>query len=1044
MKRIIFPGLHLILLFSIASELGAQALRKKPYVVLGVTRRLEVSPDDNPQTAIDTANPNLVEQKDLYFPSAAAVDTSVSPPILYVADTGNHRVLGWKNASSFSNGAPADLVIGQKDFFTAVPQGPGRGLSTGFNFPSGLVVDRNGNLYVADYGNNRVLRFPKPFQQQDDLVFPDFVIGQTSFTNAGANSGGISERTLALSVQGTVLPVGLVFDASGNLFVTDVGNNRVLRYAAGDLTAGNNAPRSNFVLGQINFTSTQPPSERINKEKLIRPTGVAIDSAGRIYVTDAGARVLQFPANVTQANGAPASRVVGITPRPQTGQQPLPLPNEYSIGSAQGAPAEGIALVDDRLVVVDTAMNRLLMFDPPDQWPEETTNSPSPPAKVVFGQPDFRTGPSPATIVSPSASNMSSPSSARLVNSELYVADSGNHRMMVLRVQTGTFLPANRVLGQAGLDLGAPNSPDGREFNQPNGMAVDSSVTPPRLYVADTSNHRILGYKSLLAARTGAKADIVVGQVDFQRNLINSPTNDPEKPNQTGLYLPTAVSVDSAGNLYVADAGNGRVLRFPKPFEQTTTPTADLVIGQASFTTKVIDATSRTMRQPYGLALTREAFDAAGSAGGLLVSDSQHHRVLYFPKPFSNGMSATNVIGQQDFFGSGASGPATNRFNSPRHIAVDPEDRLYVVDNGNNRVSIFDRVTQLPRFASALQILAVGSGVSGIGISRRTGVTWVTESAGTRALRFPRFEDLARTNFGADSFVGAPGPTGAALDPFDNLVLSDSAHRVSYFVPSLSILNGANFAGGSLAPGIISSIFPFNTGNCGPVACPVVNFGTETKSFNDVTPPTPLPRSLASVEVLVEDVPVPLFFVSPGQINFTLPNGAAVSGTTLVCARNPATGQIFGFMDLGLKPTSPGLFTVGPSGSGAVAALNQDNSVHTPTNPIAPTEVLQLFGTGAGKVPGAPPEGTLTPSEIIPTPSLPRVSIGGRFVPDDHVLFSGMAPGLLAGVWQVNVRIPQDAPLGSSIQIIVYLNDVSSQDPTNPTRIRSSIAIRPR
>jgi hypothetical protein len=99
MKRIIFPGLHLILLFSIASELGAQALRKKPYVVLGVTRRLEVSPDDNPQTAIDTANPNLVEQKDLYFPSAAAVDTSVSPPILYVADTGNHRVLGWKNAS---------------------------------------------------------------------------------------------------------------------------------------------------------------------------------------------------------------------------------------------------------------------------------------------------------------------------------------------------------------------------------------------------------------------------------------------------------------------------------------------------------------------------------------------------------------------------------------------------------------------------------------------------------------------------------------------------------------------------------------------------------------------------------------------------------------------------------------------------------------------------------------------------------------------------------------------------------------------------------
>src|SRR5258708_27493372 len=72
----------------------------------------------HPRLTLSTISPNLVEGRELNAPQGIATDTGASPPILYVSDTGNNRVLVWKNASQFANGAPADLVIGQKDKFT--------------------------------------------------------------------------------------------------------------------------------------------------------------------------------------------------------------------------------------------------------------------------------------------------------------------------------------------------------------------------------------------------------------------------------------------------------------------------------------------------------------------------------------------------------------------------------------------------------------------------------------------------------------------------------------------------------------------------------------------------------------------------------------------------------------------------------------------------------------------------------------------------------------------------------------------------------------
>ena len=99
------------------------------------------------QGVLTATAPNLVEGREFNGPQAIAIDTSVAPPILYVADTVNNRVLAWKNATAFANGDFAGLVIGQRDFLTTAPKGPGTDLITGLSAPDGLVVDSAGNLY---------------------------------------------------------------------------------------------------------------------------------------------------------------------------------------------------------------------------------------------------------------------------------------------------------------------------------------------------------------------------------------------------------------------------------------------------------------------------------------------------------------------------------------------------------------------------------------------------------------------------------------------------------------------------------------------------------------------------------------------------------------------------------------------------------------------------------------------------------------------------------------------------------------------------------
>ena len=129
---------------------------------------------------------------------ASAVDTSGSAPILYVADYANNRVLGWKNATSstLANLQAPDVIIGQPNAYTTLPS-----INGGLSLSAALLADPSGNLYVADVGNNRVLRYPAPITPASTT--PDIVFGQPDRSlPVQANQGGTLSATTICFYRG--------------------------------------------------------------------------------------------------------------------------------------------------------------------------------------------------------------------------------------------------------------------------------------------------------------------------------------------------------------------------------------------------------------------------------------------------------------------------------------------------------------------------------------------------------------------------------------------------------------------------------------------------------------------------------------------------------------------------------------------------------------------------------------------------------------------------------------------------------------------------
>ncbi len=227
-----------------------------------------------------------------------------------------------------------------------------------------------------------------------------------------------------------------------------------------------------------------------------------------------------------------------------------------------------------------------------------------------------------------------------------------------------------------------------------------------------------------------------------------------------------------------------------------------------------------------------------------------------------------------------------------------------------------------------------------------------------------------------------------------------------------SLSNGASgLAAAAIAPGEVILV---NGGTVGP-----------SPTVNGVVPVTgSMATTLSSTTVTFNSTPAPILYANASQTAVVVPY--EIAGSTTASVVVTYKGQITPAFSIPVAASAPGLFTSAESGSGEIVALNQDGTVNGTSNAAARGTVATFFATGDGVEDPASADGVVN-GDIIHAPVLPvSVTIGGQAA---QVVFSGSAPGLLAGVLQVEVVIPTAASTGA-VPVVLTIGAASTSAQT--------------
>jgi trimeric autotransporter adhesin len=222
------------------------------------------------------------------------------------------------------------------------------------------------------------------------------------------------------------------------------------------------------------------------------------------------------------------------------------------------------------------------------------------------------------------------------------------------------------------------------------------------------------------------------------------------------------------------------------------------------------------------------------------------------------------------------------------------------------------------------------------------------------------------------------------------------------------VVNSASNLGGIVAPGEMVVIYGSELG-------PPQLAGLQLTSSGRLS------THVAGTQVLFNNVPAPLVYVRSDQVAAIVPN--AVRGQPSATVQVRYQSQTSSTFSLPVSQTAPGLFTLDQTGRGQGAILNQDNTINGRLNAAPRGSVVVLYGTGQGASDPDWAEDELA-AEPLPKPVNPvKVTIGGQA---GEILYAGAAPGM-AGVMQVNVRIPAGTKAGSAVPIVLSVGTASSQ-----------------
>jgi DNA-binding beta-propeller fold protein YncE len=367
------------------------------------------------------------------------------------------------------------------------------------------------------------------------------------------------------------------------------------------------------------------------------PADVALDPVNhQLFVSDAGNfRVLVYALNTdnsipTASGGHTASYVIG-QPNFSTGNGCLFY--QFSLCSPQGL---AVDTVNNRLFVSDYNNNRVLVYSTPI-----TSNGPN--AIGVLGMTTY-------TYVggSTTQSTFNAPTDVAYdsVNQNLYVADTGNNRVLVFNVPPGFSIGEN-----ASYEFGQPSG--GSEFTTYTAATSQSGLSFPsalaydpvnhRLFVADSYNSRIMVF-STASLSDGPNATNVIGQASFTAATAAS--------SQTGLNGPIGVAYDTnTSRLFVANGTAGDILVYnagPSVLP-VYSASASFVLGTTSFTGAAASTTQSGLNlcAGYCLGLVNNYLSSLRydpGSGRLFVSDSANNRIMIFDASTISTPSQWNFI----------------------------------------------------------------------------------------------------------------------------------------------------------------------------------------------------------------------------------------------------------------------------------------------------------------------------------------------------------------------------------------------------------------
>jgi uncharacterized protein (TIGR03437 family) len=884
--------------------------------------------------------------------------------------------------------------------------------------PTGIAVDKSGDLYIADRGNQRI----RMVAASSGIIS---TIAGSSTTGYAGDGGPAANATFRL-------PTSVAIDGSGNLYIADQNNCAIRRISTSGIittVAGT---------GQFGYSGD---NGQATKAMLSGPQGVAVDASGNLYIADSGNERIRY---VNNANGS-ISTIAG------TGTAGFSGDGSAATAATFSNPVAVALDASNNVYVADSDNNRIRRFALGGTVTTfaGTTNS------VGDGGPSTEARVEPWAVAVDSAGN-------------LCIADRSENRVRKV-TPSGTI---TTVAGTGQTGYGGDNGPStAAVLNTPNDVAVDSSGN---VYIADASNNRIrrvdastgtittfAGNGGCCYAGTGTGGD---------GGLATAAT----------LYYPTSVAVDGSGNVYFTDLVETNTSPSPSAIRRVTTdgkihtwagggtsvgfsgdggPPLSAQFGSSLGNIRtgpdgslyIADTNNNRVRKvdPAGATINTVAGNAQTSAsgnGGPATSaglDPPWSVVVDAAGNFyigANGtvreVTANGTIGPyagNDGWGfSGDGGPATAAtLAGASGLAVDSGNNLYIADQGNRRVR---QVQPAAAPAMALSQTYITFSLAATG-STATTQTFVLSNGGQGTLNWA--SSVATTSGGAwlsiapstgSILAGQPGttvtvtanPSGLTAGDYYGLIQVTSPNAASPVqvvtvrltvqtpgeappqVAAGGVLNAASFSLQTpVAPGTIVSIFGSNfTDSTGVLAA---------QGF-------PLPTQLGGASVTIGGEAVPLLAVTSGQINAMLPFDLVVNTSVpIVVTRNNAVSAP---QPVSMVSSQPGVFSQSENGEGIgiVVIVHPDGSQVEAGggNSATAGDAVVIYCAGLGDVtPRAIAGYPAPPSPLAYVVDTVTVTIGGVNAP---VFFAGLSPGF-TGLYQVNATVPsgiapnQQAPL---------------------------------